>query len=267
MTEFHIGPILRAQILVAVVLLLKWSSNLPPIKPRFHLLDLFAGGAAASKVWQLAEPIIFGSTSSSFHKHYLFLGDILGVSAVLFWALMFPIHYYFGTPLYTSSGIIAMHWYNIPWGIESPLPFTPVHEYRSSLTLLMDLVFVYALACSGVLVATAALPSMRCTARGKGPWTSYHLLGGCFLGHYDVRLSCTNWPSMGMCSILIKNIFQWLAQVGSLGHPMRIPRVCELDGSRVWVVGIAGPSYLYENFLQYLWGLASSLCGKCWDDS
>ena len=75
--NFHVGPIPGAQILVAVVLLLKWSSNLPPIQPRFHLLDLFAGGAAASKVWQLVEPInnldytdytyILGSISSSFH--------------------------------------------------------------------------------------------------------------------------------------------------------------------------------------------------------
>ena len=41
------------QILVGIVLLLMWSTNLPPIQPRFHLLDLFAGGAAATKVWNL----------------------------------------------------------------------------------------------------------------------------------------------------------------------------------------------------------------------
>ena len=28
------------QILVGIVLLLMWSTNLPPIQPRFHLLDL-----------------------------------------------------------------------------------------------------------------------------------------------------------------------------------------------------------------------------------
>lgn len=48
----QLGP--WVQILVAIVLLLMWSKNLPEIKLRFHLLDLFAGGAAATKVWNLA---------------------------------------------------------------------------------------------------------------------------------------------------------------------------------------------------------------------
>lgn len=38
------------KVLVGIVLLLMWSENID-IQPRFHLLDLFAGGAAATKVW------------------------------------------------------------------------------------------------------------------------------------------------------------------------------------------------------------------------
>ena len=45
---------LEPEILIGVVLLLTWSTNIPPIEPRFHFLDLFAGQAAATKVWFLA---------------------------------------------------------------------------------------------------------------------------------------------------------------------------------------------------------------------
>lgn len=39
------------QILIAIVLLVKWSNNLPPIEKRFQFLDLFAGVGNATKVW------------------------------------------------------------------------------------------------------------------------------------------------------------------------------------------------------------------------
>lgn len=39
---------------MGIVLLLMWSENID-IQPRFHLLDLFAGGAAATKVWTLEQ--------------------------------------------------------------------------------------------------------------------------------------------------------------------------------------------------------------------
>lgn len=39
--------------LVAVVLGVLWSRNLPPVTPKFHFLDLFAGEAQATKTWHL----------------------------------------------------------------------------------------------------------------------------------------------------------------------------------------------------------------------
>ncbi len=44
---------ISVEVLVGITLLLMWSTNLPPIQPRFHLLDLFAGQAAVTKVWPL----------------------------------------------------------------------------------------------------------------------------------------------------------------------------------------------------------------------
>lgn len=160
------------------------------------------------------------------------LGHYVPNTLLLFWA----------TSLYQLMGNMwCLIYIKVPGVLYWVPPFMPIHGCRSG----APCSWAFALACSGVLVATAVLPSMRCTAKGKGPWTSYHLLGGCFLGHFDVRLLCTN----GHMFKFDQKMFQWLAQVGSLGHPMRIPRVCELDGSRVWVVGIAGPSYLYEKLL------------------
>lgn len=40
---------------MGITLLVMWSTNLPPIQPRFHLLDLFAGQAAVTKVWFLVK--------------------------------------------------------------------------------------------------------------------------------------------------------------------------------------------------------------------
>ena len=52
--KWFTAPSLEPEILIGVVLVLTWSTNIPPIQPRFHLLDLFAGQAAATKVWFLA---------------------------------------------------------------------------------------------------------------------------------------------------------------------------------------------------------------------
>ena len=38
---------------MAVVLGVLWSTNLPPVTPKFHFLDLFAGEAQATKTWHL----------------------------------------------------------------------------------------------------------------------------------------------------------------------------------------------------------------------
>ena len=46
-----IGVHARAQVLIAIVLLLQWSKNLPEIRTRFQFLDLFAGEAKAYTVW------------------------------------------------------------------------------------------------------------------------------------------------------------------------------------------------------------------------
>jgi len=39
------------KVLVAVCLMVMWSTNVPPIRPRFQFLDLFAGVANATKIW------------------------------------------------------------------------------------------------------------------------------------------------------------------------------------------------------------------------
>ena len=41
------------QVLIAVTLMVMWSTNVPPIQRRFQFLDLFAGVANATKVWLL----------------------------------------------------------------------------------------------------------------------------------------------------------------------------------------------------------------------
>ena len=53
--SYNTIPLLKSplEVLVAVVLGVLWSENLPPISPKFHFLDLFAGQANASKVWSL----------------------------------------------------------------------------------------------------------------------------------------------------------------------------------------------------------------------
>ena len=42
------------QVFIAIILMLKWSTNLPEIKPRFEFLDLFAGCAQGYTTWLLA---------------------------------------------------------------------------------------------------------------------------------------------------------------------------------------------------------------------
>ena len=45
---YNIYGIVALQVLIAIVLLLMWSRNLPEIRPRFDFMDLFAGEAKAS---------------------------------------------------------------------------------------------------------------------------------------------------------------------------------------------------------------------------
>ena len=39
------------QVLIAVVLALLWSTNLPAVESRYHFMDLFCGEAQATKTW------------------------------------------------------------------------------------------------------------------------------------------------------------------------------------------------------------------------
>ena len=40
-----------SKVLIAVVLGILWSTNLPPVEPRYHFMDLFCGEAQATKTW------------------------------------------------------------------------------------------------------------------------------------------------------------------------------------------------------------------------
>ena len=47
------GSLAPEQILLAIILALSWSSNVPGIEGRYQFLDLFCGEAQATRTWSL----------------------------------------------------------------------------------------------------------------------------------------------------------------------------------------------------------------------
>lgn len=65
-----IGVHARVQVLIAIVLLLQWSKNLPEIRTRFQFLDLFAGEAGPLKHVHMHVQRILLEGSSSLYEPY-----------------------------------------------------------------------------------------------------------------------------------------------------------------------------------------------------
>ena len=63
MTAISLNPMLFAQVLIAIMLLILWSTDFPVAK-RLDLLDLFSGMGNASKFWCLALCLIQKSSGS-----------------------------------------------------------------------------------------------------------------------------------------------------------------------------------------------------------
>ena len=49
------GSLIPEQILLAIILALSWSSNVPAIDERYQFLDLFCGEAQATRTWSLIQ--------------------------------------------------------------------------------------------------------------------------------------------------------------------------------------------------------------------